>query len=139
MSQQTWEKTFTAKLEQIPAIVDFVSEIAESVGTHPKRIMHLQLAVEEATANVCNYAYKIPPGEIQFSVSREAGRLVVRILDEGVPFDPLTLEAPDLKAEIEERPIGGLGVYLMRRVMDEVHYFREGKHNILTLIVNLES
>ena len=139
MGHQSWEKTFSAKIEEVPAIVAFVADVAESVEMHPKRVMHLQLAVEEAVVNVCNYAYQVPPGEVHISISHAPKRFVVKILDEGVPFDPLTLEAPDLKASIEERSVGGLGVYLMRRVMDEVHYFREGKKNILTLIVNLES
>ncbi len=139
MSLQTWEKTFCAKIEEVPAMVSYVADVADSAGMHPKRVMHLQLAVEEAVVNVCNYAYQIPPGELQISISHEDRHFVVRIMDEGVPFDPLTLEAPDLKAKVEERSIGGLGVYLMRQVMDEVHYFREGKKNILTLIVNLES
>ncbi len=139
MSLQSCEKTFTAKIEEVPAIVAYVADMAESVGMHPKRVMHLQLAVEEAVVNVCNYAYQVPPGEVQISISHESNRFVVKVQDEGVPFDPMTLEAPDLKAGIEERQVGGLGVYLMRRVMDEVHYFREGKKNILTLIVNLES
>lgn len=139
MSLQTWEKIFSAKIEEVPVLVGYVAEVAESVGMHPKRVMHLQLAVEEAAVNVCNYAYQIPPGEMQILITHEDKRFVVRIMDEGVPFDPLTLEAPDLKAKIEERSVGGLGVYLMKRVMDEVHYFREGKKNILTLTVNLES
>lgn len=139
MCAQTWEKTFSAKIEEVPDLVAYVAEVAESVEMHPKRVMHLQLAVEEAAVNVCNYAYQIPPGEIQIAIAHEGKRFVVRLMDEGVPFDPLTLEAPDLTAKVEERSVGGLGVYLMRRVMDEVHYFREGKKNILTLIVNLES
>ena len=139
MTQQTWEKTFPAKIEDVPAMVSFVADAAESVEMHPKRVMHLQLAVEEATVNVCNYAYEVPPGELQITIEKQGTRLVVKIEDEGVPFDPLTLEAPDLTARVEERSVGGLGVYLMKRVMDEVHYYREGKRNVLILIVNLSS
>lgn len=136
MSNQTWEKVFPAKLDHVTEMVRFVAEVAEGAGVHPKRTMHLQLAVEEAVVNVCNYAYQIPPGEIRILIEIEEPRFTVRIQDEGVPFDPLTLDEPDLKAGIEERSIGGLGVYLMRRVMDEVHYYRVDGKNILTLIVN---
>jgi serine/threonine-protein kinase RsbW len=59
----------------------------------------------------------------------------VQLIDEGVPFDPLALEEPDINAKLEDRKIGGLGVLLIRRVMDEVHYQRKGSSNILTMVM----
>jgi anti-sigma regulatory factor (Ser/Thr protein kinase) len=137
MTHQTWEKTFPANVSDVPAMMTFVTEAAEACEMHPKRVLHLQLAVEEAAVNVCNYAYEVPPGEIIIHMECKENKFIVRIQDEGVPFDPLKLDTPDLKASIEDREVGGLGVYLMKRVMDEVHYVRIRGRNILTLIVNL--
>ena len=69
------EKTFVANLDTLPAIVGFVSEHAAAMGVHPKRVMHLELAVEEAAVNICSYAYEIPPGEITSTglISASAG------------------------------------------------------------------
>lgn len=132
---ETAAKTFVASLETIPAMVGFVAETAEIMGVHPKRIMHLELAVEEATANICSYAYEVPPGEVTVKISREMDLVRIEISDEGVPFDPMSMETPDLKAELENRQVGGLGVFLIRRMLDEVHYSRSGNRNILSLAV----
>lgn len=96
---------------------------------HPKRVLQLQLAVEEAVMNTCSYAYQVPPGEIVVRVHSEKDRFAVELIDEGIPFDPLAAEEPDTKASLEERGIGGLGILLIRRTMDEVHYRREDNHN----------
>jgi len=105
------------------------------MGVHPKRVMHLELAVEEAAVNICSYAYEIPPGEITIRISRETEVVRIELVDVGVPFDPLAADAPDIKSELENREVGGLGIFLIRRVLDEVHYSRSGDRNILSLAV----
>ena len=130
------ERIFTASLENIETIVSFVSECAAELGVHPKRSLHLQLAVEEAVANICSYAYEVPPGEVGIRVCREDGGVRVVVSDNGVPFDPLAMDDPDIRAELENRNVGGLGVFLLRRVLDEVHYNRVDGRNILSLRVN---
>ncbi len=129
------EKTFAATMETIPDIVGFVSETATAMGVHPKRVMHLELAVEEAAVNICSYAYEIPPGEVTIRISREAEVVRIELTDVGVPFDPLAADAPDIKSELENREVGGLGIFLIRRMLDEVHYSRSGDRNILSLAV----
>jgi serine/threonine-protein kinase RsbW len=129
------EQVFPANVEEVPVVVEHVSGLAEMAGVHPKRIMHLELAVEEAVMNICSYAYQKPPGTVTVRVSSENDRLTVQLIDEGVPFDPLALEEPDINAKLEDRKIGGLGVLLIRRVMDEVHYQRKGSSNILTMVM----
>jgi anti-sigma regulatory factor (Ser/Thr protein kinase) len=130
------ERTFTASLETIEEIVGFVDQHASEQGVHPKRSLHLQLAVEEAVANICSYAYEVPPGEVSVTVARDGSGVRVVISDNGVPFDPLSKEDPDIRAELEARSVGGLGVFLIRRVLDEVHYNRVDGKNVLTLRVN---
>ena len=131
----TVEKTFAASMETIPDIVGFVSETASVMGVHPKRVMHLELAVEEAAVNICSYAYEIPPGEVTIRISRETEVVRIELLDAGVPFDPLAADAPDIRSELENREVGGLGIFLIRRMLDEVHYSRSGDRNILSLAV----
>ena len=129
------EKTFLANLDTLPAIVGFVSEHAAAMGVHPKRVMHLELAVEEAAVNICSYAYEIPPGEVTVRITPEPGVVRIELVDNGVPFDPLSMDAPDIKSELENREVGGLGIFLIRRMLDEVHYSRRGDQNILSLAV----
>lgn len=129
------ERTFLANLETLPAIVGFVSERAAAMGVHPKRVMHLELAVEEAAVNICSYAYEIPPGEVTVRITPEPGVVRIELVDNGVPFDPLSMDAPDIKSELENREVGGLGIFLIRRMLDEVHYSRRGDQNILSLAV----
>lgn len=130
------EKTFVASLEEIPNIVGFVSETAAAMGVHPKRLMHIELAVEEAVANICSYAYEIPPGEVTVKIAQESAMVRIEMSDTGIPFDPLTMETPDIKSELENRQVGGLGIFLIRRMLDEVHYSRIGERNILSLAVH---
>ncbi len=133
------ERRFTAAIEHIPAMVAFVAENAAALGIHPQRILQLELATEEVVANICSYAYEVPPGEVVISVYREAGTVRVDFVDNGVPFDPLAIDAPDLQADLENRDIGGLGIFLIRRILDEVHYSRRDDRNVLTLVVKHET
>ncbi len=132
---ETVEKTFLANLDTLPALVGFVSEHAAAMGVHPKRVMHLELAVEEAAVNICSYAYEIPPGEITVRILSDSEVVRIELSDTGVPFDPLAMDAPDIKTELEKRDVGGLGIFLIRRMLDEVHYSRSGDRNILSLAV----
>jgi len=129
------ERTFEARVEEVPQIVGWIEGVAEEAGLHPRQQQHLALSTEEAVMNICSYAYKVPPGEVSIRVSclPEVCRVIFR--DRGIPFDPFSLEEPDLKASMEDREIGGLGILLMRRVMDEVHYTREGEENLLRFVV----
>jgi len=129
------ERTFDASLDRIPEVVGFVTETAAGMGVHPKRVMHLELAIEEAVANICSYAYAVPPGEVTVRITKESEFVRIELIDEGIPFDPLALEEPDIKSELENREVGGLGIFLMRRMLDDVHYSHIGSQNILSLAV----
>ncbi|MDT8899867.1 ATP-binding protein [Anaeroselena agilis] len=133
--KQVAENTFTASIENIPQMVAFVAENAAAVGVHPKRVMHLELATEEAVTNICSYAYEVPPGLVSIRISRSDVAVQVDFSDNGVPFDPLAAEAPDIQADLDNREIGGLGIFLIRRLLDEVHYHRRDNRNILTLVI----
>ncbi len=129
------ERMFDATTDTIPQVIAFIAGQAEAWGLHPQRLMQLELAVEEAVVNICLYAYEVPPGELLVRIESGEERFVVDLVDEGVPFDPLGVEEPDLVAPAGERQVGGLGIFLVRRVMDEVAYRREDGSNILRLVI----
>lgn len=135
---QRTERTFIANIENIPQMVAFVAEAAAAAGVHAKRVMQLELATEEAVTNICSYAYEVPPGQVDIACAKDAGVFRVDFVDNGVPFNPLDMEAPDLQAELENRQMGGLGIFLIRRLLDEVHYNRRAGRNVLTLAVKLD-
>jgi serine/threonine-protein kinase RsbW len=129
------EREFAATVEAVPDIIALIAGEAGAWGLHPKRLMQLELAVEEAVVNICLYAYEVPPGEVLVRIEPAESRFVVELIDEGVPFDPLAVDEPDMRADVGERPIGGLGIFLVRRVMDEVAYLRQGSRNVLKLVI----
>ena len=136
MTESMVERVFVAKVESIPLVAEFVTEQAEQAGLTAKRLMQLALVIEEAVINICNYAYEVPPGEVTVRIHTGAGRFVMEFEDGGVPFDPLTVAEPDIKLSLEEREAGGLGIFLIRRMTDEVHYRRVNGRNILSVAIN---
>ncbi|WP_459188694.1 ATP-binding protein [Parabacteroides sp. APC149_11_2_Y6] len=100
--------------------------------------MQLQLVLEEVVVNVISYAY---PGEtdkdIFVEIGWNGGCMEITVIDSGIPFNPLEKEDPDLTLSVEERPIGGLGIYLVKQLMTDVHYIRRDGKNILTMIKDM--
>ncbi|MBA4393854.1 MAG: ATP-binding protein [Desulfobacca sp.] len=131
------EIVLPAKLEHLQKFLHSILGCAREQGLSDKRINEIELVAEEALVNIFNYAYREKEGEVEVICRTDQGRpLIIEIIDSGLPFNPLSKEDPDLKLDIAERKIGGLGVYLMKTLMDQVHYQREDDKNILTLIVN---
>ena len=127
--------TLPAKLGHLEAMLNFITDRARLQGFDDKRINHIQLSAEEVLVNIINYAYPDTEGEIEIAVTPLAqGGLEVTITDSGRAFDPLVMPDPDIKAPLEQRKIGGLGIYLLRRLMDQVTYKRQDNRNILTFI-----
>ena len=126
-------------IQQIPQLAEFVEIIADEKGLDQSMAMSLNLAHEEAVTNVIEYAYpEGSDGLVDIEAILRKDRLDFIITDSGIPFDPTT-ERPevDINAGVEERPIGGLGIYLVRQIMDSVKYRREDGKNILTMIKNV--
>ena len=121
-------------VQKVPELAAFIEEVAESHGADMSLTMSINLALEEAVVNVMNYAYpQGTSGEIDITVAYTNGTLVFTISDAGTPFDPTKVSDVDTSLSAEERPIGGLGIHLVRQIMDEVSYSYEKNHNILTL------
>lgn len=125
-----------AQIEYLQTFIDFVATCSQEQGFEKKRIHEIELATEEALVNIFNYAYieKNGEGEIICKVD-DNERFIIEIVDTGVPFNVLSVEAPDITADISERRIGGLGVFLIKKFMDAVQYRHEGNKNILSLII----
>jgi serine/threonine-protein kinase RsbW len=126
-----------AALESLEAFRTLVTSYAREHGAAAGTLSAVELALEEALVNIASHAYPDAPGEAEVGCRLDGDRLVIEILDWGAAFDPLTAPAPAPPGSVEEQPIGGLGIHLMRQVMDEVCYRREGDCNRLTLVKRL--
>lgn len=127
--------TIPADLEEITRAAGILEEVMAAAGFCREEILRLQLAVEEACANVVLHGYGEEEGEICLRALVDGDRLSVTVEDEGGPFDPTACSPPRLEEDLEGRGIGGLGVHLMRSLVDGISYeFRDGK-NVLTLMV----
>jgi serine/threonine-protein kinase RsbW len=127
---------FPAQFQFLDEIRDFVGGIARDGGFSDKEIYSIQLAADEAASNVIEHAYAgIPDGELELRCGVERDTLTIILLDHGKPFDPSSVRPPNVKADLSERQVGGLGIYLMRKLMDDVRYEKLGNRgNRLTLI-----
>ena len=119
-----FELTVDNDLTHLADINEFILQTAEHCGLSEAERFQVRLAVDEASTNVISYAYGDQIGNLTIRCWREADVFTVELLDRGEPFDPATVPTPNLEADLWERPIGGLGLYLMRRFMDEVRYAR---------------
>jgi anti-sigma regulatory factor (Ser/Thr protein kinase) len=127
---------FAAKFEYLDEIREFVGEIARKGGFGEKDVYNIQLATDEAASNIMEHAYEgVVDGVLDLSCGMEKDSIKIILVDYGVPYDPSVIPIPDIKADLSERKIGGLGIFLMRKLMDEVHYDpRADKSNVLTMI-----
>ena len=126
---------FAAKFEFLDEIREFVGAIARNGGFSDKDVYNIQLATDEAASNIIEHAYENKPdGILDLSCGMNGDVITIILIDYGESFDPSEVPLPDLKADLSERKIGGLGIFLMRNLMDEVYYEpRADKSNILTM------
>jgi sigma-B regulation protein RsbU (phosphoserine phosphatase) len=127
------------EMAEVGRLRSFVLSVCREQGTDSDFAKSLYLALEEGVANVINYAYpKGTRGHVALSVRVIDGTMVWQLRDSGVPFDPTQSSEADTTSDLEERPIGGLGIYLMRTIMDTMSYERTADgHNQLTLTKKL--
>jgi serine/threonine-protein kinase RsbW len=131
--------TLPAKMENLRRLVQFVSGCARHQGYSESRTNEIELAAEEALVNICRYAYPGEEGDVTLRCRRSGrDRIIIEIKDSGIPFDPLSAPEPDLRPDIARRAAGGLGIFLIRKMVNEVHYRRHVNKNILTFIVSPE-
>lgn len=126
--------TIDADVLAIPKISQSLDETMRIHAFSDEEILDTQLAVEEAVTNVIMHGYAGNPGQIALTCRTTHGLVEVQIEDTAPQFNPLSIPQPDIDGDIEERKIGGLGVFLIQQVMDEVIYRYEDGKNILVLI-----
>jgi serine/threonine-protein kinase RsbW len=131
----TYSLRMDAQLENLSTIRDFVEDIAARLNTAPAAIPNIVLAVDEMVTNIIEHGYQGQPGSIEIEVTTQDDALIIRLRDQAPPFDPTTRPPPDLSIPFDDRPPGGLGIYLTRKVMDDIQHRATAVHgNDLTLI-----
>ena len=135
------ELTIAATVENIGAVTDFVNEQLEALDCPMKAQMQIDIAIDELFGNIAHYAYNPDVGEatVRVEVFVEPLSVVITFIDGGVPYDPLAAADPDITLSAEERAIGGLGIFMVRKSMDEITYRYENGRNILSIRKNLRS
>ncbi len=129
------ELTIQALIENIPAVTDFVEEQLAPLHFSRKAMIQLAVAIDEIFSNIAKYAYDEKGGEAVVRVETETDpeAAVITFIDNGTPFDPLTKKEPDLTLDAEERKIGGLGIFLVKKSMDGISYEYKDGQNILRI------
>lgn len=127
--------TLPARIENVERVIEFVNGELEKHDCPPKTVMQIDIAVEEVFVNIAHYAYAPGEGEatITCSVEGDPLRAAIRFEDRGVPYNPLNKEDPDVSLSADERSIGGLGIYMVKKTMDSVEYDFLSGQNILTI------
>lgn len=126
--------TFPASFEYLDEIRELVAEIARTGGFSEKAIYSLQLAADEAASNIIEHAYEgVSNASIFLTCDMKGEEIVITMLDKGASFDFSAVKEPNLTSDLSERQIGGLGVYLMRKLMDKVNYETTRAGNLLTM------
>ncbi len=127
------------RIEEIPLLAEKIERLTEEKNISGETAMSINLVLEEALSNIIFYAFIDQKQHlITISLTFENNNLVILITDDGIPFDPTLHKVPDISVPVEERPIGGLGILLISKIMDTVTYSRDKNLNILTLTKHLK-
>lgn len=126
-----------ANVKKLSEVLAFIDESLEEAMCSVKTMMQVDIAVEEIFVNIANYSYEGSTGEAEISIDITDSAATIVFKDSGVQFDPLAKPDPDISLSAEDRKIGGLGIFMVKKNMDKVEYeYTEGK-NILTLTKTL--
>jgi len=132
---ETVSITLKNKISEIVLLDSFLEKLSEKWEAVAKYTFNINLALEEAITNIINYAYKDNNEHlINLDFSLENSELKITITDDGIEFNPLLKEDPNTELSLEERKIGGLGIFFVKKIMDNIDYERINNKNILTLI-----
>lgn len=129
------ELTIDALTQNIPAVTAFIDEQLEALDCPMRAQMQIDIAIDELFSNIAYYAYNpdVGPATVRVEVLDDPMAVVITFIDHGIPYDPLAKDDPNISLSIDEREIGGLGIYMVKKSMDSVTYeYRDGQ-NILTI------
>jgi len=130
--------TVPAKLESLEGLVKSATASALQWGLAGEGPFAVELVTEEAVVNVFKYAYPHGEGKVRLRCMEDGDRFVIEVTDWGLPFDATALPEPDVSSPLEKRPVGGLGIYLSKKMTDEMRYACEDGRNILSLFIRKE-
>ncbi len=125
--KQTFEAL--ADAAHLEEIARFVEQALAKYGVNGEARGHICVAIEEAVTNIAMYAYPKEKGTLRITMERQDNRVTIEIIDAGLAFNPLNHPVPDTNADIETRLVGGLGIHLIRHMMDELSYRRVNNKN----------
>jgi Anti-sigma regulatory factor (Ser/Thr protein kinase) len=133
------EMTIDAAVENIPAVTAFVEEQLEQYNCPMKAQMQIDIAIDELFSNIAQYAYTPNTGKatVRVEVTENPMAVVITFIDNGVPYDPLAKADPDITKSADEREIGGLGIFMVKKSMDEITYEYKDGQNILKIKKNI--
>ena len=133
------ELTLAATVENIETVTEFVNAQLELMDCPIKAQMQIDIAIDELFGNIAHYAYNTEVGSatVRVEVSEAPLAVIITFIDNGVPYDPLGKDDPDITLSAEEREIGGLGIYMVKKSMDEITYEYKDGQNILTIKKNI--
>lgn len=133
------EITVKATIENIGVVTEFVDEQLEELNCPMRAQTQIDIAIDELFGNIAHYAYHPEIGEatVRVEVEREPLSVIITFMDNGVPYDPLKQSDPDITLALEDREIGGLGIFLVKNSMDEITYEYKDGHNILRIKKNI--
>ena len=134
------ELTVAATVENIETVTDFVNEQLEALDCPMKAQMQIDIAIDELFGNIAHYAYnpEIGKATVRVEVIEDPLAVVITFIDNGVPYDPLAKADPNTTLSAEEREIGGLGIFMVKKTMDEIAYEYKDGQNILAIKKNLQ-
>ena len=127
------EITVDAVVENIDTVTDFVNGILEENGAMPKAIIQMDVAIDEIFGNISHYSYSKKVGKATVKASVDNNVVSVIFIDNGVQYNPLEKKDPDITLAAEEREIGGLGIFMVKKIMDDIQYEYKDNSNVLTL------
>lgn len=129
------EMTINATVDNIPQVTTFVDEQLEELGCPIKAQMQIDIAIDELFGNIAHYAYNpdVGPATVRVEVLREPLAVVITFIDNGVQYDPLAKDDPDITLPADKRELGGLGIYMVKKSMDEITYEYKDGQNILRI------
>lgn len=135
MSDENQELMVPAELDRLPEVLSFLEQLLEEADCPLKAQMQITVAAEEVFVNIASYAYAPGTGmvTVRAEILENPRRATVTFADSGIPFNPLEKDDPDVTLSAEERQIGGLGIYMTKKVMDEVRYAYQDDQNVMTL------
>lgn len=129
------ELTIPATVENIEKVTEFVNGQLEKINCPIKAKMQIDIAIDELFGNIAHYAYKpeTGPATVRVEVTEAPISVIVTFIDHGIPYDPLKKDDPDVTLSAEERAIGGLGIFMVKKTMDEITYEYKDGQNILSI------